>query len=152
MQLRSTRVIPAFLIVLGTSAGVAQDLRPAPPFFDYQPVVRTLPPPGPCDESLRPPLIQIGVAVLQDIKELEQRPATNPGEWVEAVRQRYRACISMTMPLQERTVGRVTAPSSPDEVEVRRGMVQRRLIRLALTGRVTKAEFDSLARRLQGNY
>jgi hypothetical protein len=104
-----------------------------------------------CDQRLRPPLIQIGVAVLQDIKELEQRPEGPPDQWVDAVRQQYRHCIGLVMRLSEQAGGR-DRTGSPDEVAVRNGLVERRLVRLALTGRVSKTEFDSLAKRLQGNY
>ena len=152
--MRFSYLIAALLILAGPAQTGAQDLQRVPPFMDYQTIVRTVPPAGPCDESLRPPLIQIGVAVLQDIKELELRPSARPDDWVLAVRSRYRACVSgvnTSARLGEDIRGR-TASASADELEVRNGSVQRRLIRLALTGRITKDEFDSLAKRLQGNY
>jgi hypothetical protein len=148
LSMRFSHAIVALLILAGTAQTGAQDLQRVPPFTDYQTIVRTVPPAGPCDESLRPPLIQIGVAVLQDIRELELRPPASPDNWVLAVRSRYRACVSGR--LGEEVRGR-SPSASTDELEVRNGSVQRRLIRLALTGRVTKAEFDSLAKRLQGN-
>jgi hypothetical protein len=40
---------------------------------------------------------------------------------------------------------------SGDERALRGGGMQRRLINLAITGRVTKVEFDRLVDRLEGN-
>ena len=148
MRVRLTGLLAVFLIMSG--AAHAQE---APLFLPFaQPRVMTAPQvTGSCDERLRPPLIQIGVAVLQDIKDLEQRPEAIPDDWVEGVRQQYRRCIGLTMRLSEQ-IGSRDRTSSPDELAVRNGMVERRLVRLALTGRISQAEFDSLAKRLQGNY
>jgi hypothetical protein len=40
---------------------------------------------------------------------------------------------------------------SADEREVRLGGVQKRLINLAITGRITRQEYEGFVRRLQGN-
>jgi hypothetical protein len=40
-------------------------------------------------EKLRPPLIEIGVAVLKDIRELERRPRGSLGEWAEPLHRRH---------------------------------------------------------------
>jgi hypothetical protein len=149
MRVRLTGVLAAFLGIAGFGQAIAQEV----PFFLPFGQSRVVAPQaaGSCDERLRPPLIQIGVAVLQDIKELEQRPEAQPEAWVDAVRQQYRKCIGLVIRSAERMAGRDTAFSA-DELAVRNGLVERRLVRLALTGRVSKTEFDSLAKRLQGNY
>jgi hypothetical protein len=104
---------------------------------------------------LQPVLIQIGVAVLSDIMELEKRPRGRIEEWAIPLRRLHGASMDGYRPLQERMdrvhgVVRPPAPAS-DEQEVRQGNVARRLIHLAVTGRITKQEYDRLARRLQGN-
>jgi hypothetical protein len=51
----------------------------------------------------------------------------------------------------ERSKNAAIPAMSADEREVRQGNVARRLIGLAITGRITKQEYDSLVRRLLGN-
>ena len=144
-----TGMLAALLLVAGFGQAIGQEA----PFFlpSYGQSRAAIVPPASCDERLRPPLIQIGVAVLQDIKDLEQRPATMPDDWVEAVRQQYRRCIDPTGRFSYQ-IGDRDRTYSPDEQAVRNGQVERRLVRLALTGRISQAECDSLATRLQGNY
>ena len=150
MRVRLAGFLGALFVVAGVGQAVGQEVPFFVPFGQQRVVTGTLSA-GSCDERLRPPLIQIGLAVLQDIKELEQRPAAEPDPWVDAVRQQYRKCIGLAMQFSQQVAGRERT-SSPDELAVRNGLVERRLVRLALTGRVSKAEFDSLAKRLQGNY
>jgi hypothetical protein len=99
--------------------------------------------------QLQPLFPQIGIAVLQDIKELERRPEGTPGEWTEPLRRRvlsYRPG-----PPRDASQDRLRERMSADEWEVRSGGMQRRLISLALTGRITEEEYDRLVDRLQGN-
>src|SRR5262245_22643405 len=40
-------------------------------------------------QSLQPLFKQVGLTILQDLKELEQRPEGRRDEWAEALRRRY---------------------------------------------------------------
>jgi hypothetical protein len=103
-------------------------------------------------DRLRPPLIEVGLAVLQDIKELETHPQRPIETWAEPLRQLHGPSRSGYEALYERLdrIAGISCPTSDDE-EVQRGNVGRRLNELAISGRVTKQEYDSLVRRLQGN-
>jgi hypothetical protein len=97
--------------------------------------------------SLAPLFPHLGLAVLQDIKELEQRPEDIPGEWAVPLRRWYELrnhCAPPTAPLARERM-------SEDERALRSGDIQRRLIVLAITGRISKQEFDGLVKRLQGD-
>jgi hypothetical protein len=85
------------------------------------------------------------IVVLQDIKELEKRPQGSPEDWAEAMRRRQGS--SGIRLIQKGALDRW----SPDEREAHTGGVERRLQNLATTGRVTKDEYDQLAKRLQRN-
>jgi hypothetical protein len=106
-------------------------------------------------QELRPLFPHLGLAVLQDIKQLEQRPEGTPEEWADALRQRHACpaglCRLPPRSLSETIEGRGGQRLSEDEKEVRYGGLQRRLIELAITGRITKEEYDGLVKRLQGN-
>jgi hypothetical protein len=109
---------------------------------------------GPPIQELQPLFPHIGLAVLQDIKELENRPEGTRDEWAQALRRRYGSLFDRRralLSLSDEVVGRGGSHLSGDEWEVRTGGVQRRLIGLAITGRISKAEYDTFVRRLQGN-
>jgi hypothetical protein len=99
-------------------------------------------------KAQQPLFIGTGLAVLEEIKELEQRPAGSPGEWAEDLPRKNPARSLVLGESVERGPG---DRMSADEREVRAGGVQERLIRLAVTSRISKDEYDGLARRLQGN-
>jgi hypothetical protein len=104
--------------------------------------------------KLQPLLIEIGLAVLHDVKELEMRPRGQIEAWAEPLRRLHGPGNEGYGPLFERLDrirGMVRPGALSNEEEVRRGNVGRRLIQLAVSGRVTKREYDSLLRRLQGN-
>jgi hypothetical protein len=92
-------------------------------------------------------------AILDDIKELERRPEGTRSEWAEPIRYWVEIAgdcptpVAAITPEQRQAWGRL----SEDERARRGGGMQRRLINLAITGRVTKVEFDRLVDRLQGN-
>jgi hypothetical protein len=91
--------------------------------------------------------------VLEDIKEYERRPEGTTGEWAEPIRRWYRisghcpALMAAMSPEEREARERM----SEDELAVRSGAWRERLIKLAITGRITKEEFESLVNRLQGN-
>jgi hypothetical protein len=102
---------------------------------------------------LQPAYTRIGVAILQDIKRLEQRPEGPLDPWAEALRGRYTTRVGMVRSiLVEAAVDeRYPLPGlTEDETTVQMGGVQRRLIQLAITGRISEQEYESFVRRLQG--
>jgi hypothetical protein len=102
---------------------------------------------------LQPAYTRLGVAILQDIKRLEQRPAGPLARWAEALRRRYTSRAGMVVGVlaEARPGGRGQAQGlTDDETTVRRGGVQRRLIQLAITGRISEPEYESVVQRLQG--
>jgi len=104
--------------------------------------------------KLQPPLIEIGLAVLQDVKELETRAPARIEAWAEPLDRLHGRSPGPYGALRERVVrlqGMNHLAPSRDVQEVRDGNVARRLVQLAVSGRVTKQEYDSLVRRLQGN-
>ena len=104
--------------------------------------------------KLQPILIEIGLAVLHEIKELEKRPQRQIEEWAQPLRRLHGWRHQGFGPLIERLErphGGARPAAHSDEQEVRQGIVGRRLIQLAVTDRVTKHEYDSLVRRLLGN-
>ena len=104
--------------------------------------------------DMRPLFTRLGVDILQEIKQLEQRPEGGLGEWAAAMHRRFTswAGIAATIVLIQSIGGRDgTEGMSPDEREVHLGGVQMRLVKLAITGRITKEEYDGLVKRLQGN-
>jgi|GraSoiStandDraft_4_1057263.scaffolds.fasta_scaffold1075800_2 hypothetical protein len=92
-------------------------------------------------------------AVLDDVKEFELRPEGIPGEWVEPIRRWSRIAGDCAPPVAAISLEQRQAWErlSGDERALRGGGMQRRLINLAITGRVTKVEFDRLVDRLEGN-
>jgi hypothetical protein len=78
--------------------------------------------------------------VLQEVKELEQRPTAPPGDWTKPLRSNRPA------------YGRSFEPGalekmSADVRAVETGELDRRVKELALTGRVTEGEYRALAKR-----
>jgi hypothetical protein len=102
---------------------------------------------------LQPLLIEIGLAVLRDIKDLELRPRGQIEEWAEPLRQLHgnNEGYRQLRERLDRIRGMVRPGPASDEEEIRHGSVGRRLIQLAVSGRITQREYDSLVRRLQGN-
>jgi hypothetical protein len=100
-------------------------------------------------QKLQPPLRGMGVAILQELKELERRPAGPLDEWAHALRRRYTSWTGIfgAMRIQDAATFKGL---SEDEREVQAGNVQKQLIMLAASGRITKQEYDQFVRRLQG--
>jgi hypothetical protein len=103
--------------------------------------------------KLQPLLIEIGLAVLHDVKELELRPRGQIEEWAEPLRRLHgnNEGYGRLLERLDRIRGMVRPGALADEEEVRRGNVGRRLIQLAVSGRITQREYDSLMKRLRGN-
>jgi hypothetical protein len=103
--------------------------------------------------KLQPLLIEIGLAVLRDIKDLELRPRGQIGEWAESLRRLHGERDEGYRRILERLdrIRGMVRPTASDEEEVRQGNVGRRLIQLAISGRITRQEYESLVRRLQGD-
>jgi hypothetical protein len=171
---RST--VAALLVLSGSVAGWAETLGrqqddvlaliPEPLRSDYleqQQVEREL-------QMLRPLFPHFGVAILQEVRELEQRPEGRAAAWAGPLSRWYRSrpllsefrpekaarmvTITIEPSNRSRTEPRLTERQprmSDDEREVRSGGLTRRLINLAITGRITKDEYDGLVKRLQGN-
>jgi hypothetical protein len=95
-------------------------------------------------EVARQAKMRQALVVLREVKELEKRPEGTTGDWVDVVRKQQRgyAIGPSSQALQS---------MSADEREVQTGGLRRRLFNLALTGRITKDEYDSLAARSSGN-
>jgi hypothetical protein len=105
-------------------------------------------------DKLQPPLIEIGLVVLQEIKDLELRPRGQIEDWAEPLRRLHGDRDEVYRRIRERLDrirGMVRPATASDEEEVRQGNVGRRLIQLAISGRVTRQEYESLLRRLLGN-
>jgi hypothetical protein len=92
-------------------------------------------------------LISKAIAVLQNIKELEKRPADTPGAWAESFRQRQGPLAGPVRLIEKGSMDHL----SEDEREASTGGVQRRLRDLAISGRITREEYDSLNARLGQN-
>jgi hypothetical protein len=92
-------------------------------------------------------------AILDDVKEFERRPEGARGEWVEPIRHWLEIAGDCPTARAAITPEQRQAWERLSEVERARrgGGMQRRLINLAITGRVTKVEFDRLVDRLEGN-
>ena len=105
--------------------------------------------------ELQPLFPHLGVQVLQELRELERRPAANPDAWVEPIRRRYTSPGPRRVP--PKSLGSAIAGRDPseglsdDERTVRSGGVQRLLIGLAITGRISEQEYEAVVRRLRGN-
>jgi hypothetical protein len=92
-------------------------------------------------------------AILDDIKQLEQRPEGTRGEWAEPIRRWIEIAGDCAAPVAAPTLEQRQAWErlSEDDRARRGGGMSRRIFNLALTGRVTKVEFDRLVHRLHGN-
>jgi hypothetical protein len=97
-------------------------------------------------QRARARLLQRGVQVLQVIKGMETRADGRLEEWTEAIRKRRQLPSGEVRFHGKDALNRLT----PDEREVTTGVARRRLDQLALTGRVTKEEYDSLSLKLEG--
>ncbi len=86
--------------------------------------------------------IQKSVLVLQELRELEKRPEGAVADWAEVLRKQQRPDAIMLHGPPDKL-----KDLSPDEREVQTGGLQRRLLGLALSGRVTKEEYDALTAR-----
>jgi hypothetical protein len=103
--------------------------------------------------SLQPLFPHLGAAVLEDVKEFERRPESAIGDWAEPLRRWYRLSDQCPAPKAAMTPQQQQAwdRMSENERALRSGGLQRRLINLAVTGRITEEEFHRLVNRLQGN-
>jgi len=102
---------------------------------------------------LQPAFPHFWAAILDDVKELEQRPEGTSGEWAEPIRHWLEIAGDCRPPVAAPTFEQRQAWErlSGDERARRGGGMQRRLFNLAITGRITKVEFDRLLNRLHGN-
>jgi hypothetical protein len=102
----------------------------------------------------RPPLFpHQALSILQDVKVLENRPEGRPSEWAEPLGPRLAEPLGLIDRLGPARAALVLATRNltPDEFEVRSGAVERKLINLAVTGRITKEEFEGFVMRWRGN-
>jgi len=84
-------------------------------------------------------------SALRDIKALEGRPQNKPGEWAEALGP------SIPPPVfPDRVLSALREMGIPDDT-FRNLSVQKQLINLAVTGRISQEEFDRFVERLRGN-
>ena len=91
-------------------------------------------------KRVRQEWVSRSLQVLQEVKEMEQRPAAPPGAWIEPLRNRR------VKPL--RLINREALERMPADVRVvSTGELYRRLWDLALTGRVTEQEYRALTER-----
>lgn len=91
---------------------------------------------------------QRGVEVLQVVKQLEARPASEPPPWARAIldrRERQGGSGSLWIAVP------ALADLNDDEREVEFGRVPHRLDDLAVSGRIGEAEYTALSRRLSGS-
>ena len=102
-------------------------------------------------QSLQPLFNHIGVAILQEIKQLEKRPEGQLDQWAEALHRKYTSPGGIAGAHRLVLGGDHWRRMSANEREVYAGRVQIRLINLATTGRISREEFDDFVRRLQGN-
>jgi hypothetical protein len=82
------------------------------------------------------------VAVLEELKALDQRPEAKPGEWAEPLRR-----TELAGPLRVMRLGSDEGLSDAEK-EVRNGGVRRKLTQLAVSGRISKAEYDAFLTKL----
>jgi hypothetical protein len=84
-----------------------------------------------------------GVALLEELRALDQRPEAKPGEWAEPLRR-----TGLAGPL--RVVTRLGSDEglSEAEKEVRNGGLRRKLTQLAITGRISREEYDAFRTKL----
>jgi hypothetical protein len=104
--------------------------------------------------ELQPLFPHLGVLILQELKELEKRPEGSRGFWAEPMRRRHtsRGGILGSTTITQSVGGRDRFEGlTSDEREVQAGGVQKRLIRLAITGRITEQEYNTFVRRIQVN-
>jgi hypothetical protein len=150
--LHMKRTACALIIVMCASASLAQDptgrVEPRAVQFDSQ-FIREMDDIGDELQRLQPLLREMGVALLQELKELEQRPSGPLDEWAEALRRRYTSWAGILGAMRIRDAATLKGLSR-DEREVQLGNVQKRLIALATSGRISKREYDHFVRRLQG--
>jgi len=112
-----------------------------------------------------------GIVLLQDIKEFEKRPDDRTPDWAERLRprppaagddvagplrslDRSRTGAYPSIVLAYRNPPGTTPPKienqmAADEREVRSGGLRKRLDRLAISGRISKEEYDDLSARLR---
>jgi hypothetical protein len=83
-----------------------------------------------------------GVAVLEELRALDQRPEAKPGEWAESLRR-----TDLAGPLRVIRLGSDEGLSEAEK-EVRNGGARRKLKQLAITGRISKEEYDAFLTKL----
>lgn len=84
--------------------------------------------------------------ILDELKKLEARSPTRPAEWVETIRQRQQGDLSG--PIRVAQIGELEKLSE-DEREVATGGLYRRLTDLAVSGRITRDEYEDLRSRIK---
>jgi hypothetical protein len=106
-------------------------------------------------QALQPLFVHVGVSILLELRDIQKRPEASPGPWVEPIRRKYTSRagrLALALPLEASIAGRAELEKlSADERVVRRGGVQRLLIRLAIAGRINRQEYEAFVRRLRGN-
>jgi hypothetical protein len=83
------------------------------------------------------------VALLDELRALDQRPEAKPGEWAEPLRR-----TDLAGPLRVVTRRGSDEGLSEAEKEVRNGGVLRKLKQLAITGRISREEYDAFRTKL----
>jgi hypothetical protein len=83
-----------------------------------------------------------GVALLEELRALDDRPEAKPGEWAEPLRQ-----TSLAGPMRVIRLGSDEGLSDAEK-EVRNGGLRRKLTQLAVTGRISKEEYDAFRAKL----
>jgi hypothetical protein len=83
-----------------------------------------------------------GVALLEELRALGQRPEAKPEEWAEPLRR-----TNLAGPLSVIRLGSDEGLSDAEK-EVRNGGLRRKLTQLAITGRISKAEYDAFLTKL----
>jgi hypothetical protein len=94
--------------------------------------------------------VEHGIAILRELRTLERRPEGPLDGWAQLLRAKYGHLARRGVDLVLQVGTSRPAGMSADEVEVRRGGVQKLLTRLAITGRISRAEYESFVRELQG--
>ncbi len=101
--------------------------------------------------ALQPLFVEQGVSLLHELRDLQHTRPEGPLEpWARELRVKYGYLARPGIDIVLLVTGADTGPMSTDEAEVRRGGVQKLLTRLAITGRLSRAEYDSFVRDLQG--
>jgi hypothetical protein len=83
------------------------------------------------------------VSLLEELRALDRRPEANPGEWAEPLRRK-----DLAGPLRLVARSGTDESLSEAEKEVQNGGVRRILVQLAITGRISREEYDAFLAKL----